>query len=170
MRCVVGAVLLLAACQPQRVGRLAALADSAAAGRRLACAQGPWVLGEISLSAYKGAERPVRSCVDSTRDTLLLVSVDAVGRVLEVARGMVVTEAVLAQRFDSLATTFSKVHGRPVRCQPVEHPDVARELYWNADSQFVRLKYDGGRYLWWERALGTGWCESGPPETARAGA
>jgi hypothetical protein len=163
------ALLFLAACQPAWAGRLAALADSTRAGRHLTCGRTPLVLTEASIAPYSGGQRPLQSCVDSARDTFLLITVDAAGQVLEVTRGVPVRGSAATQ-LDALAATFSGMYGAPVRCRPVDNPDVTRELYWNADSQFVRVEYGGGRHLWWEHSLGTGSCETGPADSAQAGA
>jgi hypothetical protein len=164
------ALLLLAACQPSWAGRLAALADSTRAGRHLTCGRTDWVIAHAPIAPYSGAQQPLQSCVDTARDTFLLISVDAAGQVLEVTRGVPVRDSAATQQFDALAATFSSLYGAPVRCRPVEHPDVTRELYWSADSQFVRVEYDGRRYLWWEHSLGAASCQSGPADSTQAGA
>jgi hypothetical protein len=163
-------VVLLSACRPSMTGRLANAADSALAGRRASCGPLPYMLERVPFSPYGGAKRPLKACADTATDTVVLLTLDANDQVLAVTRGLRVSEAAAAGRFRTLAEDLTRSLGRGIQCRPAHAPDVSEELVWNADSSFTRLKYEGNRFIWREQALGTGWCETGPADTARAGA
>jgi hypothetical protein len=151
-------------------GRLADAADAALAGRRPACGPLPYMLESVPFSPYRRAKRPPKVCADTATDTVILLTLDANDQVLAVTLGLRVSEAAAAGRFRVLAENLTRSRGRGIQCRPAHAPNVSQELVWNADSSFTCLKYEGSRFIWREQALGVGWCETGPADTARAGA